>query len=67
MKQAFGDNFLEIHHIGSTSVPGLAAKPTIDKIPVVKDILVVDKATNNMAQIGYEARGRVENILNYIQ
>ena len=25
-----GDNLVSIHHIGSTSVPGLAAKPIID-------------------------------------
>ncbi len=37
IKQAIGDNYLEIHHIGSTSVPGLDAKPIIDIIMVVKN------------------------------
>ena len=27
---AFGDELIAIHHVGSTSVPGLAAKPEID-------------------------------------
>ena len=27
-----------VHHIGSTSVPGLPAKPIIDVLPVVRDI-----------------------------
>ena len=37
IKQVVGDNCLEIHHIGSTSVPGLDAKPIIDIIMVLKN------------------------------
>lgn len=38
IKQALGNNCITIHHIGSTSVPGLSAKPIIDILPVVRDI-----------------------------
>jgi len=57
IRQALGDNCLAVHHIGSTSVPQLAAKPIIDIIPVVKDILLVDVRVNEMEDLGYQAQG----------
>ncbi len=57
IKQALGDNCIAIHHIGSTSVPGLAAKPIIDMIPVVQDISAVDSATKAMEKLGFAAKG----------
>jgi GrpB-like predicted nucleotidyltransferase (UPF0157 family)/GNAT superfamily N-acetyltransferase len=57
IKQALGDNCLEVHHIGSTAVPGLRAKPIIDMIPVVHDIMKVDQAIASMEALGYEAQG----------
>jgi GrpB-like predicted nucleotidyltransferase (UPF0157 family) len=35
--EALGDRVLEIHHVGSTSVPGLPAKPVIDIDLVLAD------------------------------
>jgi GrpB-like predicted nucleotidyltransferase (UPF0157 family)/GNAT superfamily N-acetyltransferase len=57
IRDALGANCLAIHHIGSTSVPGLLAKPIIDILPVVKNILEVDKTTTTMQNLGYEAKG----------
>jgi GrpB-like predicted nucleotidyltransferase (UPF0157 family) len=57
IRQALGDNCLVIHHIGSTSVPGLAAKPIIDMIPVVRDITKVDNHNSMMEVLGYKAMG----------
>jgi GrpB-like predicted nucleotidyltransferase (UPF0157 family) len=57
IKQALGKNCIAIHHIGSTSIPGLSAKPVIDILPIVKDIREVDSATKAMEGLGYEARG----------
>lgn len=37
IKSALGPNALAIEHVGSTSVPGLAAKPVIDILLVVAD------------------------------
>ena len=38
VRDALGDTALRIEHIGSTSVPGLAAKPIIDLLVVVADV-----------------------------
>ena len=38
------DAIFEIHHIGSTSVPGLAAKPVIDLMAIVDDVAEIDGA-----------------------
>ncbi|MDR3503580.1 MAG: bifunctional GrpB family protein/GNAT family N-acetyltransferase [Legionella sp.] len=57
IQKALGANCIEIHHIGSTAVPGLAAKPIIDMIPVVLDITQVDAMNPLMAALGYEVKG----------
>jgi GrpB-like predicted nucleotidyltransferase (UPF0157 family) len=57
IKPIFRDNFVAIHHIGSTSVPGLAAKPTIDILLEVKHIKQVDECNKQMELLGYEAWG----------
>lgn len=48
---------VEIYHIGSTSVPGLAAKPVIDLMPVVSSIQMVDELTPHLEKEGYRAWG----------
>ncbi|MFP7298973.1 GrpB family protein [Neobacillus niacini] len=57
LKQIFGNEIVDIHHIGSTSVPGLKAKPIIDIMPVVKNINSVDKHNTVMQEIGYNPKG----------
>ncbi|MFC0189442.1 GrpB family protein [Fictibacillus aquaticus] len=57
LRNVFGDLIIAIHHIGSTSIPGLAAKPVIDILPVVNDIEAVDRYNEQMVQMGYEPRG----------
>ncbi len=37
IRQAVGESALQIEHIGSTSVPGLGAKPIVDLLLVVQD------------------------------
>jgi GrpB-like predicted nucleotidyltransferase (UPF0157 family) len=47
----------EIHHIGSTSIPGVYAKPIIDILPLVYDIAVVDSYNTTMEALGYQPKG----------
>ena len=57
LQEIFDAEVIKIHHIGSTSIHGLSAKPIIDIMPVVKDITQVDQYDGKMVAIGYEAKG----------
>ena len=59
IKQILGGELIEIHHIGSTSVPGLKAKPILDILPVVRDIGRIDAYNSAFEAIGYEAMGEL--------
>ena len=47
----------EIEHVGSTSVPGLAAKPVIDLNVVVPTANEVAETIERLASLGYRHRG----------
>ncbi len=51
------DNCISIYHIGSTSVPGLAAKPIIDIMVVVRSLERTDRAAEKFSDLGYEYLG----------
>lgn len=53
----FGDLLVELHHIGSTAIPGIEAKPVIDMLAVVTDIGLVDVRSPRLEELGYEAMG----------
>lgn len=57
MEAIFKELLVSIHHIGSTAVPGLAAKPVLDIMIVVKDIVQVDDVNDSLMEIGYEPKG----------
>ncbi len=50
-------NCVKIWHIGSTAVPGLAAKPVIDIMAAVQSLEAVDAVAGEFAQTGYEYLG----------
>jgi GrpB-like predicted nucleotidyltransferase (UPF0157 family) len=50
---------VSIEHVGSTSVPGLAAKPVIDIDVVVADASAIPAAVKALTSLGYEHLGPV--------
>jgi GrpB-like predicted nucleotidyltransferase (UPF0157 family) len=57
VREALGPAVLELHHVGSTSVPGLPAKPVIDV-----DLVVADSADEQAYVPALEALGFVHII-----
>jgi GrpB-like predicted nucleotidyltransferase (UPF0157 family) len=55
---ALGTAAVQIEHIGSTSVPGLAAKPIIDVLVTVEDITAEEDYLDQLLEAGYELRVR---------
>lgn len=54
---ALGGNVSAVHHVGSTAIPGIYAKPVIDLLVEVRDLSEVDRRSPSMASEGYEVMG----------
>jgi GrpB-like predicted nucleotidyltransferase (UPF0157 family) len=54
---ALGDNAMKIHHIGSTSIETIYAKPIIDILVEVSSIAKVDEQNSSMQLLGYQCMG----------
>lgn len=59
IQEALGPLALAIEHVGSTSVPGLSAKPIIDIDVVIKDASVLGPVISSLAKIGYRHEGNL--------
>src|SRR3954469_13931995 len=57
IRAALGPVYVAIHHIGSTSVPELAAKPVIDMLLEVESLDQLDAAAGALEGTGYEGLG----------
>ena len=58
IRQALVGHDVDVEHIGSTSVPGLAAKPIVDIVVAVDDIAAEQDHVEPLLAAGYELRVR---------
>ena len=59
LRPIFGDVCVEIHHVGSTAVEGLAAKPEIDILVVVSDSSRLNHWQDELLRLKYRRGGDV--------
>lgn len=55
-----GEVAVRIEHVGSTSVPGLAAKPVLDIDIVIESQSMLPEAIRLLADLGYRHRGDLD-------
>lgn len=53
LRALWGQEVVAIHHIGSTAIPGIQAKPIIDLVVEVKDLSAIDAYDEQMRAGGY--------------
>lgn len=57
LESSMGEYILTVEHVGSTSVPGLAAKPIIDLDVVISDTISLDIVIEKLSEQGYIHEG----------
>ena len=57
LKKVLGSKIIEIHHIGSTSIPNLKAKPVIDILLVIENLDKINEIEELLKPYDYENRG----------
>lgn len=56
IRKVFGQDALEIQHVGSTAIPGILAKPIIDIVLIVSSLKKVRRYEKKLKEIGYEIK-----------
>ncbi len=53
IQDAIGDYLIDIQHVGSTSIPGLSAKPILDIMLVIRDLSLVAHCVKPLETLDY--------------
>jgi GrpB-like predicted nucleotidyltransferase (UPF0157 family) len=56
-RAALGESAVDVHHVGSTAVPGLAAKPIVDVDVEIPSRAVLPEVVRRLATLGYRHGG----------
>lgn len=67
LQSVFGDTIVRINHIGSTSVPGLIAKPTVDILLEICEDTDLSAVTERMRDDGYVVNTPQKDIIMYLK
>jgi GrpB-like predicted nucleotidyltransferase (UPF0157 family) len=57
LERVAGEHLVHVHHIGSTSIAGIMAKPIVDMLPVVKSAQSLDTIETAIVSLGYDWMG----------
>ena len=57
IKEAFWITPVQVHHIGSTAIPDILAKPIIDLLGIVSSLADADAKARALENLGYEVMG----------
>jgi len=56
LQLSFGTEVIRVEHVGSTAIPGLAAKPTLDMMVGLKELKSAECYSTQLGDLGYEFR-----------
>lgn len=59
LRGALGSVLVEVHHVGSTAIPSIRAKPIVDLLPVVRSLAEIDAQRAEVEALGYEWWGEL--------
>ena len=57
LKSVMGATLIQAHHIGSTAIPGIKAKPVIDMVVETDSLEAIDAFNEDLQTLGYVAEG----------